>query len=258
MKAFESIRNRFLNRQIAVAVIATGDYVNFLPDLLLSCERHLAPAIRKHYLLFTDRDVSLNLTHGTFSVHAIENKPWPYVTLMRFHTILGHRHLIRRHRWFLYLDADMKIVDDIQLADIFDKYKPLTAVHHPAMHNSWNGTFERNPQSTACVFGQHKEYFQGCLWGGEVEAVVAMMETLKERIDVDLSNEIVAIWHDESHLNKYLLEEGVPLKMLGPNYACPENDQRYLASAKIIHVFKDEGQFVTFPGHSPPSSPSST
>lgn len=50
-----------------------------------------------------------------------------------------------------------------------------------------------------------------------------MCKELKNNIDEDLSKDIIAIWHDESHLNAYLyhLEES-EFYLLSPEYLYPE------------------------------------
>jgi hypothetical protein len=49
-------------------------------------------------------------------------------------------------------------------------------------------------------------YYQGCLWGGKVPDVLEMIEELESRVNEDLKNNVIAVWHDESHMNKYFIE----------------------------------------------------
>lgn len=53
-------------------------------------------------------------------------------------------------------------------------------------------------------------------------AMLDMICTLKERIDSDEENHVVARWHDESHVNKYII--GKKYKVLGVEYICPKNE----------------------------------
>ena len=48
-----------------------------------------------------------------------------------------------------------------------------------------------------------------------------MMKELKKRVDTDYSNDIIALWHDESHLNKFFSENKDRVNDLSPDYAFP-------------------------------------
>ena len=48
-----------------------------------------------------------------------------------------------------------------------------------------------------------------------------MCKEIENSIRKDFQNGIIAIWHDESHLNKYMLDKN-PL-IIPPQYAIPEN-----------------------------------
>ena len=85
-------------------------------------------------------------------------------------------------------------------------------------------TYERNPESLAYVpFGSEGPfYYRGCFNGGSSKAFIKMSEELDCRIQQDLSRGVIALWHDESHLNKYFSELSPHPKMLDPGYAYGE------------------------------------
>ena len=62
-----------------------------------------------------------------------------------------------------------------------------------------------------------------------------MSRIIKDRIDKDLQNNIIADWHDESHLNRYLIDFP-PSAILGTEYCY--DDKRGKGSPKIIAVRK--------------------
>jgi hypothetical protein len=64
-------------------------------------------------------------------------------------------------------------------------------------------------------------YWQGCFWGGKVPAALAMIDELEARVNRDLENDIVALWHDETHINKYFMKENLMFIPLVPEYAYP-------------------------------------
>ena len=49
-----------------------------------------------------------------------------------------------------------------------------------------------------------------------------MCESLSKNIDVDNDNGITAIWHDESHMNRYFIDNP-PTKILGVEYCTPSS-----------------------------------
>ena len=61
----------------------------------------------------------------------------------------------------------------------------------------------------------------GGLYCGHSDKFIAMSEELASRIDKDFGNRILAVWHDESQYNRYLLEEH-KVRVLTPSYGYVE------------------------------------
>jgi hypothetical protein len=230
-------------RSVAIVFIGTNRYLDFLPSYYEQCDELLMPDCKKQYFVFTDGD--LEGTPDDISVYNIEHKPWPSITLERFHTILEAEEELKSYDWLLFLDADMRVNKKIFSNEILDPEKDFVAVHHPCHYNDYSGTFETNPASTACVPDKEKAYYQGCLWGGKVSAVIPMMKELKKRVDTDYSNDIIALWHDESHLNKFFSENKDRVNDLSPDYAFPECFPQYPYDRKIIHLAKNNSEYQT-------------
>ncbi|RAX55999.1 hypothetical protein CCY97_01460 [Helicobacter sp. 10-6591] len=99
-------------------------------------------------------------------------------------------------------------------------------------------TYERNPLSLAYIpYGVGKYYVRGGVNGGKTQAYLELVEVLKERIEKDLSNGIIAQWHDESHINRYIIDlvEDKDYKILSASYAFPQNFDPFLPySCKIL------------------------
>ena len=234
---------------VAIIFIGTNKYLNFLPSWHESCEKYLFANVEKQYFVFTDGE--LNSPPENINFYFQEHLSWPYVTLLRFNTILKAKEELENFDWIIFLDADMLIVKEIKAEEFFTE-KPYIGVHHPCHfmnmnpHNKFPGAFETNKNSTACISegDDTSVYFQGCLWGGKVLQIIEMMEELDKRIQKDLKNDVIAIWHDESHMNKFFAERRNDIHVLPPSYAYPEIfSQSCNFEPKIIHLAKNNSEY---------------
>lgn len=236
--------------KVAIAFIGTSRYLNFLPKYYEKIHDNFLPNTEKTFLVFTDGE-------GEFpkdvKVYHQDHLEWPYITLTRFEILNKAREEIIKNDWLVFLDADTIVVDKVLEEDFFSN-KPLFGVWHPCHnlgmppHNKIPGAFETNPLSLACVDvsidNYPKYYYQGCLWGGKIPEVLEMIDELQHRTNKDLENNVVAVWHDESHLNKYFIENQDKVNTLGPEYAYPEVfSDRCDFEPKIVHLAKDNSKY---------------
>jgi len=235
--------------KIAVVFIGTGKYLNFLPTWYESCENFLVKNIQKKYFVFTDGDIddlpeNINLFYQ-------EHLQWPYITLYRWNTILQIKKNLLDFDYVLFLDADMRVVDEILEEDLFTDKKYI-GVHHPCHflgmepHTKYPGAFETNQKSCAAITPEDdiSMYWQGCLWGGKVPYVIEMIEQLDKRTKIDEEKNIIAQWHDESHMNKFFLENKNDVHTLGPQFAYPEVFSNFCDfDPKIVHLSKDNSNY---------------
>lgn len=234
---------------LAVVFIGTNKYLNFLPSWYESCEEYLLPGHEKQYFVFTDGE--LDELPDNISLYHQEHLPWPYITLYRFSTILKAYEDICKYDYLLFLDADMRLVDTVKAEEILTG-KPYIGVHHPCHflgmnpHTKFPGAFETNSDSSACITDEDDTttYFQGCLWGGKVPDVIDMMKELQKRTEDDLSRNVIAVWHDESHLNKFYSERVDDVHILSPSFAYPELFSEYCNfEPKIVHLAKENSKY---------------
>jgi hypothetical protein len=235
--------------KVSVVFIGTGNYLNFLPEWYNSCEEYLFPGVSKQYLIFTDGEI--DDLPDNMTLCSQEHLSWPSITLLRFEIIQKARKQIEETDWLVFLDADMKVVNTITVEEVLDDTKKYIGVHHPCHfmkfppHNKFPGSLETNPLSKSCVKedADFSVYYQGCLWGGKVPDVLGMIDELSNWINEDSSKNVIAIWHDESHLNKFLIENKEEVNTLGPEYAYPEAFSSYCDfEPKIIHLSKDNSK----------------
>jgi len=236
--------------KVAISFLGTGKYLDFLPKYYENIEKYFLPNSEKTILAFTDGE--LDGTPENLKVFSQEHLDWPYITLKRFEIINKAREIISNHDWFVFIDGDALVVDRIDEEDFFTD-KPLFGVHHPCHylkmppHNQYPGAYEITENCNAAVDlekYQPKVYYQGCFWGGRTPEVCAMIDELEYRVGDDLKRNVIALWHDESHLNKYFIENPDLVHTYGPEYAFPEvfKDQCTF-EPKIVHLAKDNSEY---------------
>ena len=236
--------------KVAISFLGTGKYLDFLPKYYENIEKYFLPNSEKTILAFTDGE--LNETPENVKVFSQEHLDWPYITLKRFEIINKAREIISNHDWFVFIDGDALVVDRIEEEDFFTD-KPLFGVHHPCHylkmppHNQYPGAYEITENCNAAIDldkYQPKVYYQGCFWGGKTPEVCAMIDELEYRVGDDLKRNVIALWHDESHLNKYFIENPNLVHTYGPEYAFPEvfkNECTF--EPKIVHLAKDNSEY---------------
>lgn len=217
---------------IGMLLIATGKYDRFVQPLIDSARKYFMTDQSVTYFLFTDshkwnaeKDVVVSFQ---------QHQPFPAPTLLRYETFYKNQNLFDEMDYLFYCDVDMLFV-----AEISDQITSrLVATIHPAFLGG-RGTPETRRESLACVHEHEKmTYFAGGFNGGTKEEVIKMSRVLAENIRKDLAQNIIAVWHDESHLNRYLLDNP-PSIILSPAYCYPELSHLPF-DRKIVALEKDK------------------
>jgi histo-blood group ABO system transferase len=203
---------------VALVTIATGEkYRNYAYELIATA-RHFWP--RAHTIMFTDEPRHIC---GLDHVFKTEAKGYPNETLMRYHTMLSQEKFLADYDHIFYADADMRFVADVE--DIPSPAYSLYATLHPGYVNkNVKGTPETNCKSRAfCDW--NNVYVAGGFQGGQNNVYISAMHTMRERIQADLQDGITAVWHDESHWNRFIADHkyAVDIAYLTPSFCYPEN-----------------------------------
>lgn len=209
--------------KIALLYICTGKYDIFWPVFHDTCEKFFLAEHEKHFFVFTDSDA---IKDDGKRVHRVwqEKLGWPHDTLMRFHMFRGVEYELRKFDFLMFFNANAYFVDAVG-----DEYLPtpdegLLFQRHPGYYNKGRLRFpyERRRRSTAYIpYWRGKHYLFGAMSGGFSEPYLAMVSALCRNIDTDKDNGIIALWHDESQLNRYALD--VRYKLLHPGYMYPDD-----------------------------------
>lgn len=234
--------------KISICFIGTSKYINFLPNYYENVHKYFLPGVEKQFLVFTDGEGNFP---NDIKIFPQEHLDWPFITLKRFEFIQRAEKYINDSDLFVFLDADALVVDKISEDEfLFDK--PFFGVHHPCHflqmppHNKFPGAFETDKNSIACINSNDNlsVYYQGCFWGGKSPKIMEMINELSNRVNIDLENNVIAKWHDESHLNKFFIENQKDVHVFGPEYAYPEVFEQYCDfEPKIIHLAKDNSKY---------------
>jgi histo-blood group ABO system transferase len=200
----------------ALVVIATGErYRRYAKDLISSAKRFFVP---HHVVVFTDNIPEFSRTENVIPI-GCRDFGYPQASLRRYHAFLSVENMLSGYDHIFYSDADMLFVAPITEEEIFSD--GITATEHPG-YIGRQGTPEMNPNSTAYC-PEVRTYFCGGFNGGTSSAFLEMSRTIARNVDEDTLKAIIARWHDESHLNRYLFDHP-PAKVLSPSFCYPDGD----------------------------------
>ena len=209
-------------KNIAILYICTGKYDIFWEDFYKTSEKYFLNNSEKHYFVFTDAQSIYD--ENCDRVHKIYQKTlgWPYNTLMRFNMFKGIEEKLKEFDYIFFLNANMLFVDYVG-EEILPKEEGLLVAKHPAFYDKDvdEYPYDRNEKSLAYIpYGQGDVYVQGAFNGGKSRDFLQLINELDKNINIDLDNDVIALWHDESQLNRYIVNKpGV--RILEPMYCYP-------------------------------------
>lgn len=209
-------------RKVGILYICIGRYDIFWSEFFESCENNFLPTFQKEYFVFTD---SNSIEAIAEKVHLIpqEDLGWPGNTLNRFTMFLRAEEQLKKMDFLFFFNANCSFIETIDETALPGGTNDLVFVQHPGHWNKPRPEFpyEDNPLSLAAVDeAEGNIYVCGGINGGTSSAYLTMCRALVAAIETDRSNDIVAKWHDESHLNRYFLSHGGDV--LDPGYCFPE------------------------------------
>jgi len=239
---------------IGILYIATGKYTIFWKEFYRTAEQYLFPGVTKKYFIFSDMSEIYGAENNPNVVlTSIEHREWPYNTLLRFDLFYNNKILFEGCDYLLFYNANTIFTTEIQPEEILPKAendwlvalcnKDVIKHKTPDEH-----TYDRNPLSTAYIpLGQGKEYYRGCFNGGRTPEFLQLIKVCKEQTEIDIQNNAMALWHDESHLNKYLIDKSVKIvtSVYGKHQGWNKPKQAkviFLEKAKVFDVDTFKGK----------------
>jgi len=227
--------------KVGILNIATGNYRHYFPALYYTIKKYFLPDHEKTFFYFTDFPEKFPDDVCQFQ---IARQGFPGDSLLRYHYFSSAKDALSQVDVLYYLDVDMLVVDWVG-DNILPDSGGLVATAHPGFYDNYTpsaplGTPEGRTESTAYIDPSESRpaYWAGGFNGGETSAFLDMAEVIRANIDADFEKQIIAVWHDESHLNRYLVSNQGIVKTLMPSYCYPESWNLPRAK-KILALDKD-------------------
>lgn len=212
--------------KVAILHIATGRYIVFFDEFYQSMEKNFLPYDDKTYFVWTD-------SKRKFPDNVVRidtpNLGFPKATLYRYNLFQQAWGQLKDFDYMYFLNANMLAIRPVG-HEIFPTNKQgIMATLHPGYYKTKPPfPYDRNPRSTAYIqhtppphasIQKQEYYYMGGFNGGTAKAFKKLIDTIALNVITDEKNGVMALWHDESHLNKYLHDKN-PL-ILPPSYGYP-------------------------------------
>lgn len=212
---------------VALTVFAVGRYLDvYLENFILSAESHFMVALPVTYYVFTDEPTNVpnfNLAPGrTLKVTEVKKySRWQDVSMMRMRAIADAIDHIRHNSSYVFcFDVDQVFVGRFGSEALGESVALLHAYYYHRSRILF--TYDRNPKSKAYMEPEAGDfYYHAAVFGGTWHNVLKLTESCFQAIQEDRRRGVEALWHDESHLNKYFWLHK-PSRVLSPEYCWAE------------------------------------
>lgn len=197
--------------KIGVLYIGIGRYSCFWKDFYQSCEEFFIPEAEKHYYVFTDHEDEFD-SNKRIEVFHQDDMGWPCNSLLRFKMFNRISSHLNDYDYLFFFNSNAKFLTHILPQDILPESEDYAALC--IEDNPEKMAFESRKESAAFVSkDQAHYYFSGALNGGKCKAYLNLIETCESIVDTDLRNGLMPRWHDESVLNRYLVDKQVKVML---------------------------------------------
>ncbi|XP_069008085.1 alpha-1,3-galactosyltransferase 2-like [Embiotoca jacksoni] len=224
---------------VALTVFAVGRYLDaYLEAFLNSSENHFMLGLPVSYYVFTDMpekvpNIKLGPRRNLKVIKVERHSRWQDISMMRMKTISDMIELdIRYHCTHIFcFDVDQVFTGRFGSEALGDSVALLHAhyYHLPKMLF----TYDHNTKSKAYM-ETGDFYYHAAIFGGSWRSIKALADACYQSIMEDKQNNVEALWHDESHLNKYFWLHK-PSRVLSPEY-CWDTSIGYRRDIRVTRL----------------------
>lgn len=205
--------------KVAILNISIGKYDVFWEDFYRTAEKNFLPKEDKHYFVFTDNNDLYGSNLENVSIIYQKNLGWPFNTMKRFEMFKRITEKLNKYDYVFFINGNALFMKELT-SDFIKINKNIITIIHPGLYGKKidDMPYERNPKSRSFIpKGKGKFYVQGAFIGGKSKAFVELINSLDNATTEDLKDGIIAIWHDESFLNRYILDKD-DIQVMGRQY----------------------------------------
>ncbi|XP_034019702.1 N-acetyllactosaminide alpha-1,3-galactosyltransferase-like [Thalassophryne amazonica] len=207
---------------VALTVFAVGRYLDtYLETFLASAEQHFMVALPVTYYVFTDTpekvtELKLGPQRHMKIIKVEKHSRWQDISMMRMKTISDFIDSDIQHNstYVFCFDVDQEFKGRFGSEALGESVALLHAYYYKLPKDRF--TYDRNPKSKAFM-ETGDFYYHAAVFGGTWKSVKDLVDTCYLNIMEDKINNVEALWHDESHLNKYFWLHK-PSRVLSPEY----------------------------------------
>lgn len=239
-------------KRIAIFSIFTGNYSVFYKQFAKSIEFDFLPDCDKHFFICADKKLkNVRCARDKVTQYIIDDMPFPYITLLRYKIFNEQiNDAINDYDYVFFLNSNARCSTQITCSDINLENDYTFTLHDTHFNESVDEKpFERNTISTACFSNSwvNPEYVGGRFFGAKPNKFKEMFLALEKNVEIDLENDFISVWHDESHLNWYYNthKENLSHNLLSVNYHVQEqhNHRECFTDKKIWYVDKNKRRY---------------
>ena len=195
---------------VGVVTTAIGKYIQFLDGFISFADKYFLSGERLTYVIFTDHvnEARKLPSDRPKIIFREENMGWPRNALMLYEFLNKYNETLITFDYVYVFDVDITIEAEVGQEILGMRVGTI----HPSFFHKPRSEFsyDQNPKSTAYVDKSVEGvyYFAGALFGGCSKEVATMASVIHHNVHKDLEIDYIAVWHDESHLNRQVYERG--------------------------------------------------